>query len=77
VSTRRRGVRGKHRSPRRPLSASTQEWEAWDTAAARTWPYTFAEWARTVLNAAASSAPAADIRAGIRGNAAKPKAARK
>lgn len=50
---RRRGKRGKHTSPRRPLSASKEEWERWDSAASKLWPYTFAEWARTILNKAA------------------------
>ena len=70
---RRRGKRGKHRSPRRPLSASREEWDSWDTAAARVWPHTFAEWARRVLNAAAGELAAdtrADTRARARGRAA-------
>lgn len=57
---RRRGKRGKHTSPRRPLSASKEEWDRWDAAAAKAWPWTFAAWARHVLNDAAAGA-AADI----------------
>lgn len=49
------------------MSASPEEWAAWDAAAARVWPFTFAEWARRVLNAAAAVAPAADVRADVRG----------
>lgn len=71
MSGRRRGVRGKHRSPRRPLSAALTEWEAWDRAASRVWPFTFAEWARRTLNAAASAELAADTRADTRARAPK------
>jgi len=54
MTMRRRGKRGKHTSPRRPLSASKEEWKAWDAAAGKAWPWTFAAWARDVLNRAAA-----------------------
>lgn len=54
MSAPRRGKRGKHTSPRRLISASKQEWAAWDRAAAKVWPFTFAEWARARLNAGVS-----------------------
>lgn len=49
----RRGKRGKHKSPRRVLSASSQDWERWDRAAAAHWPGTWADWVRKLQDDAA------------------------
>jgi hypothetical protein len=62
----RKGHRGKHKSPRRLISAAPAQLARWDAAAALTWPGTFATWARDILTEAANTQlAAADIRADI------------